>query len=260
MLIDDALISSWILSAWLPFVRIGGAVMAAPLFGSRNVPARVRLSITVLTALLLVPVLPPAPAVNPLSLAALLLAINELLLGLCIGFLIQLVFEAVVFAGQVIAMGMGLGFAVMVDPLRGVSVPVLSQYLLLIALLLFVAMGGHLEFLRVIAGSFERWPIGAAVVGPEALGVVIDWGADMLRGALQIALPAVVALQLVQLSVGVISRAAPTLNLFAVGFPIAMLMGYVVIEQVLPAMLPALETLFSSVFAAIARLLETAHG
>lgn len=260
MLITTAQINAWMLSFWLPFIRIGGTMMAAPLFGSSNVPVRVRVIIAVLVAVLLVPLLPAPPAVNPLSMQGLLLAVNELLLGLSMGFLIQLVFEAVIFAGQTVAMGMGLGFAMLVDPQRGVSVPVLSQFLLIITLLLFLALGGHLEFLRMIATSFEVWPIGAAIVGPDALSVVIAWGSDMFRGAMQIALPAVVALLVVQLSVGVISRAAPTLNLFAVGFPMAMLIGFLVIQELVPTLLPAMESHLSQAFEAVGRLLEAGRG
>lgn len=255
-MLTDTQISVWLASAWLPFLRIGAAVMAAPLFGSSYVPVRVRLAIAILMAVLLVPVLPPAPAVNPLGLGAILIAANEIVIGLCIGFLIQLVFEAVVFAGQTISMGMGLGFAMMVDPQRGTSVPILGQFLLIITLLLFMALDGHLEFLALIARSFYLWPAGGAAITPDALGIVVQWGEEMLKGALQIALPAVIALLVVQIGVGVISRAAPTLNLFAVGFPVAILVGYLMLEQLMPALLPRFEEILGSAMQSVGSLLE----
>src|SRR5690606_16457420 len=112
-----------------------------------------------------------------------------------------------------IASGMGLGFAMMVDPNRGVQVPVLSQYLLIITLLLFVAMDGHLAFLAMLARSFELWPIAGEAMAVSQLQIMFEQGSAMFAGAIQIAIPAVIALLLVQIAVGVISRAAPTLNL-----------------------------------------------
>ncbi len=255
-MLSDTQINAWLASAWLPFLRVGGAVMAAPLFGSSYVPVRVRLGIALLVAGLLLPVLPQAPAIDPLGIESVLYAANEILIGLCLGFLVQLVFEAVVFAGQTISMGMGLGFAMMVDPQRGTSVPILSQFLLLISLLIFMSMGGHLEFIALIAQSFHIWPVGLAAIGPDAFGLVIEWGSEMFKGALQIALPAVIALLVVQIGVGVISRAAPTLNLFAVGFPVAILVGYLMLNQLMPAMVPAVEALVESAFAASRALLQ----
>ncbi len=255
-MLTDTQINAFLASAWLPFLRIGGAVIAAPLFGSSYVPVRVRLAIALLTAGLLIPVLPQAPAINPLGIEAILYAANEILIGLCLGFLVQLVFEAVVFAGQTISMGMGLGFAMMIDPQRGTSVPILSQFLLIIALLVFMAMGGHLEFLALVANSFTIWPVGVAAIGPDAFGLVIEWGAEVFKGALQISLPAVIALLVVQIGVGVISRAAPTLNLFAVGFPIAILVGYLMLAQLMPALAPVLSSLVDSAFSAANALLQ----
>ncbi|HCS27712.1 MAG TPA: flagellar biosynthetic protein FliR [Spongiibacteraceae bacterium] len=255
-LLSETQINAWLASAWLPFLRIGGAVIAAPLFGSSYVPVRVRLAIALLTAGLLIPVLPQAPAINPLGIESILMAANEILIGLCLGFLVQLVFEAVVFAGQTISMGMGLGFAMMVDPQRGTSVPILSQYLLIITLLIFMSMGGHLEFLALVANSFQIWPVGLIAIGPDALGIVVEWGGEVFKGALQIALPAVIALLVVQIGVGVISRAAPTLNLFAVGFPVAILVGYLMLEQLIPSLVPALAQLVDSAFSAANALLQ----
>lgn len=248
MLLDEAQISVWLASVWLPFLRITGAMMAAPLFGSSYVPVRVRIAIALLTALVVAPVLPAPTPVNALGLEAVLLAANEILIGICLGFLVQLVFEAIVFAGQTISMGMGLGFAMMIDPQRGNSVPILSQYFLLITLLLFMSMGGHLEFLQLVANSFLVWPAGLTAFGPQAIGIIIEWSAEIFSGAIRIALPAVIALLVVQIGVGVISRAAPTLNLFAVGFPIAILVGYLVLQQLMPLFVPAFEILIKPAF------------
>lgn len=255
-MLDEAQITAWIASVWLPFLRVTGAILAAPLFGSDYVPVRVRVAIALMTALVVAPVLPTVQPFNSLGIEAVLLAANELLIGICLGFLIQLVFEAIVFAGQTISMGMGLGFAMMVDPQRGTSVPILSQFFLIITLLIFMAMDGHLQFLQLVANSFLIWPVGLTAFGPDTVGIIIEWSAEIFSGAIRIALPAVIALLVVQIGVGVVSRAAPTLNLFAVGFPIAILVGYVVLQQLMPLFVPAVESLLTPAFETAETLLR----
>ncbi len=242
MTFTEAQITENIASIWFPFLRIDAAVMAAPLFGSNLVPGRVRILLGLAIALVVVPMLPKAPPVELLSIAGLLLSINEILIGVCLGWLLQWVFDAAVIAGQTIAMGMGLGFATMVDPLRGVAVPVLSQFLLLMCWLLFLSMNGHLAFFELVRASFDIWPVGGRALSPEALQEVIQGSAVIFDAGLRIALPAVLALLLVQLGMGVVSRTAPALNLFAVGFPLALMIGFIVIAEALPTLLPVLES------------------
>lgn len=256
MIITDVQIATWLTAWWLPFARISAAMMTAPLFGHRAIPRPARLMAALLLAALLAPWQPVVSGFNPLSLQGGLLTANEIILGISLGFILQLVFEAVLFAGQFIATGMGLGFATLVDPQQG-SVAVLGQFLMLVTMLLFLAMNGHLAFIRLIAESFHAWPVATAVFSPDSMQLVLGWIGAMLRGALGIALPAVIALLVVQVAMGVISRASPTLNLFAVGFPITLMLGLVVLERTLPALLPQVERLLASAFATMGQLLET---
>jgi len=263
-LISDSQIAGWITTGWLPFVRISAAMMAAPLFSHRAIPRQIRLGVALLVAVLILPgqsplVLPDGALFNPLGLQGLLLTGNELLLGICLGFLLQLVFEAVMFAGQFVATGMGLGFASVIDQQQGISVAVMGQFFMLITMLLFLALNGHLAFIRFLADSFTVWPVGSAVVQPETFGVLLTAIGGMLRNALGIALPAVVALLVVQIAMGVMSRAAPTLNLFAVGFPVTLMLGLVVVERTLPALLPQVERLIGIAFNNMGLILESAH-
>ncbi len=251
----EAQIMSWLASAWLPFVRIGGAMMTAPLFSANYIPRQARLILALFVTAAVLPMLPPLPAINLLGMEAVVLAAGELLLGLAMGFIIQLVFDAIILGGQLMANGMGLGFAMMVDPQRGVQVPVLSQYLLILTMLLFVAMNGHLDFLNLLIQSFQYWPIGHAAPDADQLGVIIVYGAELFSGAIRIAIPAIIALLVVQLAVGVVSRAAPTLNLFAVGFPLAMLVGFLVVDQLVPNLLPVLSAMMDTAFATVQTLL-----
>lgn len=259
MLISDSQIATWITTGWLPFVRISAAMMAAPLFSHRAIPRQIRLGVALMLAMLLMPWQPALPDFNPLSLQGVLLTANELLLGICLGFMLQLVFEAVMFAGQFVATGMGLGFASVIDQQQGISVAVMGQFFMLITMLLFLAMNGHLAFIKMLADSFVAWPVGTAVVQPETFGVLLTAIGGMLRNALGIALPAVVALLVVQIAMGVMSRAAPTLNLFAVGFPVTLMLGLIVIERTLPALLPQVQRLLTMAFENMGLILESAH-
>lgn len=257
MVISDVQIATWLTAWWLPFARIAAAMMSAPLFGHRLIPPQVRLAMALALAALLMPWQPAVSGFDPLSVQGVLLTANELLLGVCLGFILQLVFEAVLFAGQFIATGMGLGFATLVDQQQGISVAVVGQFLMLMTMLLFLAMNGHLAFIRFLADSFSVWPAGTATLTPDSMQRVLSAISAMLRGALGIALPAVIALLVVQIAMGVVSRASPTLNLFAVGFPVTLMLGLIVMERTLPALRPQVERLLAGAFETMTQLLET---
>ena len=185
----------------MPFFRIAGVLMVAPVVGARLVPVRVRIAFVVA---------------------------QEVLVGIAMGFLLQMIFDALIVAGQTIAMSMGLGMATLVDPQRGMTVPVVSQFFVILGMLIFLSLGGHLALFEMLAGSFTLLPVGAPLP-IDGLMTLVGFGSRMFAGAIQIALPAVTALLIVNIAFGVMSRAAPTLNLFAVGLPAAMLAGFLVL-------------------------------
>ena len=239
----------------LPFLRIAGLIMVAPVFGARMVSMRVRVALCAALTYLIVPLLPPAPLLEPLGLAAMLVAAQEVVIGIAMGFTVQMVFDALVIGGQTMAMSMGLGFAMLVDPQRGVSVPVLSQFLVIIGILVFLALDGHLALLRLLADSFVLLPVGQGL-SRNGVETLINWGTDMFAGALRLALPGVVALLVVNTAFGVMSRAAPTLNLFAVGFPVALLLGFVILVINIPNFTPAFSDLLYGSMAAVQDMLS----
>jgi flagellar biosynthetic protein FliR len=214
------------LSVW-PFFRIAGVVMVAPVFGARLVPPRVRLAMSIAATYALGPLVPAVPPFS-LSLASGFTVAQELLIGVAMGFCLQMIFDALIIAGQTIAMSMGLGMAMMVDPQRGISVPVVSQFFVIMGMLVFLALGGHLATVRLIADSFEILPIGRPLAD-SGLWAVATYGTEMFAGALRIALPAATALLVANIAFGVMSRAAPTLNLFAVGLPAGLLVGFLLL-------------------------------
>ena len=163
--IEALLATSLQLSLW-PFFRIAGVVMVAPVFGARLVPMRVRMALSVAATVVIAPLVPVTQPFD-LSLASGFTVLQEVLIGVAIGFCLQMIFDALIIAGQTIAMSMGLGLATMVDPQRGISVPVVSQFFVILGLLIFLALGGHLATVRLIADSFELLPRRSADSAPR---------------------------------------------------------------------------------------------
>jgi len=254
MLLTSADIASWIGTLVWPFTRIAAMLAIAPIFGARIVPLRVRLIVALLLTWVVVPLIPPVPAIDPLSAASALVTAQQLVLGLAIGFSLQLVLTTLVLAGQTISMGMGLGFAQMVDPQNGVNVPVIGQYYLVIATLLFLALNGHLALLRVLVDSFQSVPIGVDALSREDFRAIAHWGVRMFGDAVMVALPAVASILLVNLSFGVVSRSAPQLNIFGVGFPVTLTLGFVVLVFALSNLLPELRHMLDGAFTAASLL------
>ena len=215
------LINSLATYIW-PFVRIGAFVMVMPVIGSSFVPARVRLLLAVVLTAVIAPVIPTTATTEVLSAAGLVTVIQEIAIGATMGFLVQLVFDAIALGGQVIGMSMGLGFAVFLDRARGVNMPVLGQLFLMLGMLVFLTMDGHLALISLLAESFTSLPISVRGLDATMLGDVLLFTGQMFVFALRIALPAITAILVVNLAFGVMSRAAPTLNLFAIGFPVTM--------------------------------------
>ena len=189
-------------------------------------------------SVLVIPLLPAVPQVEALSLEGLLVSAQQILIGLSMGFTLQLVFGALMIAGEAIAMSMGLGFASMVDPTNGVNVPVISQFLIIIGTLLFLALGGHLTLIQLVVSSFETLPISPTGIGRDSFWSLFAWGSQMFIGALWVAIPALISMLVITLSMGVMTRAAPQLNIFSVGFPVTMFMGFIILLLVLPGFLP----------------------
>jgi flagellar biosynthetic protein FliR len=230
----DVELLSWLERFFWPFLRFSALFLAAPVFSAGGLPVRTRVVLAALLAVLVAPTLPLMPPVDLLSPGGALLAAQQVFIGLVMGFLLQLVFSAAVVAGQSLAMTMGLGFAMSVDPQNGVQVPVLSQLYVILATLLFLAVDGHLVLIQALVESFALLPLGEPLLAGQTAMNVVSWGSKMFAGALLLALPALTAILLINLAFGVITRAAPQLNIFAVGFPVTILAGFVFIFLSLP--------------------------
>jgi flagellar biosynthetic protein FliR len=221
-------LEAWVAQGFFPFARIGACLMVAPMFGARFVPARTRIILAVAITALVVPLI-PAPQIAPFSPQGFVVLFQQLLIGVALGFALQVVFDALGLAGQLLANSMGLSFAFNVDPLRGTSTPALGQLYIILATLTFLALGGHVALIEMLVAGLYGLPIGTSGLGQEGLWSLILWGGQLFAGAIAVALPGITALLIVNLAFGVVSRAAPALNLFAVGFPVSLVVGLLVV-------------------------------
>ena len=246
-----AMVGTWF---W-PFIRISAMLMAAPLFGAKNIIFSLhRLGLAAILTVLIAPSLGPMPIVEPLSSTGMILMFNQFVLGFAMGFTLQMVFSAVVIAAQSMAMGMGLGFATAVDPQNGVQVPVVAQYYLTLATLIFLAMNGHLLLIQVLVDSFQSLPVSIDGLSRDGIWALVNWGGRMFSGAVLIALTAMTSLLIINIAFGVMSRAAPQLNIFGVGFPVMMGAGFIVIMLGLPGLTPQVADLLQDAFELIGLL------
>lgn len=221
-------IGGWVGSFLLPFFRIAGLLMTMPIIGTQLVPMRVRVYLAAAFTLVIYSSLPPAPTIDALSLATVFLIAKEILVGVMLGFVLQLFFHAFVVGGQILATQMGFGFASMVDPTNGVSVAVIGQFFTMLVTLLFLAMNGHLVAFEIMAESFVTLPVGTGLSTNHFWNIATSLG-WVLGAGLLLVLPAITALLIVNIAFGVMTRAAPQLNIFSIGFPLTLVMGFVII-------------------------------
>jgi flagellar biosynthesis protein FliR len=237
------------ISAWLfPFFRIGAVITVAPIFSTRAVPSRYRVLLAAAITVLVAPLASPAPAVDPLSGEAVVVIAQQIAIGVAIGFVLQLAFAALVFGGQIVAYGMGLGFAHLMDPQNGVQVPTVSQFYMIFATLAFLLADGHLRLIALLVQSFESVPISAEGVTRANLWELAGWGTHLFADGLLLALPVIAALLLVSIGMGLVSRAAPQLNVFAVGFPVTLGLGFILMWMTLPEALARFAEWVDAVF------------
>ncbi len=222
--LSSAELSRWVASYLWVLFRIASLLMTMPVLGTQLLPVRVRLYFALALTLLIAPQVGEVPLLDALSLSTWIVIGEQILIGAAMGFSLQLLFQVHVLAGQIIAMQMGLGFASMNDPSTGISVAVVAQVFTMLVTLLFLAMNGHLVVLEVLAESFTTLPIGDSLgrMDLQALVLRFSW---VMAAAILIGMPAITALLIVNISFGVMMRAAPQLNIFSIGFPLTLVFG-----------------------------------
>lgn len=246
--LTDTEIAQFIGNFFFPLVRITAFLLAAPIFGTRIVTARVRVVLGVMCTIIVAPLLPAGPQYEALSLTSFIIITQQVLIGITLAFVFQVMFQVFVMAGQYMAMSMGLGFASMNDPSSGLTVTILSQFYLMVTTVLFVSINGHLVIIQILIDSFDVMPIGTNGFSAIDYYKVLGLGGWMFAGGLTIALPVLTALLIVNIAFGVMSRSAPQINVFAVGFPMTLVFGLLIMWFGFDAFLPAFREFTSQGF------------
>lgn len=258
--VTSAELDAWINAFLFPLARILGLIASAPLFSNRAAPQRVRLAAALVVTFALVPVLPPMPATPAGSWLGLAILVEQSLIGLLMGFTLRLAFAAIDIAGELVGFQMSLSFATFYDPQAGGQTPVLAEFLGLLALLLFLALDGHLLTLQALAESFRLLPVRPTPFALAGIGELLAWSSVLFSAGLLLALPMITALLIANLAMGVLARVAPQLNIFAVGFPVTLFAGFGVLLFAIPYLGAAFERLFDQAFRALEAVLRAAAG
>ena len=255
--LTDAQLNAWLISFIWPLTRILGLIMVAPVFGHRAVPGRVKIGLGIFIALIVSPGLPPMPDVGLGSWHGLFILVQQFLIGLSIGFIMRIVFAAVEAAGEIVGLQMGLGFASFFDPQSAGQTLVVAQFFNLLATLLFLAVNAHLLLLGVLADSFKSLPISVQPLSTAGFYNVAAFGSTVFAVGLQLALPLITILLMTNLALGILTRSAPQLNIFAIGFPITLGVGLIVLDLTLPYFVPQLEQMLQNGFDATTTVIRT---
>lgn len=231
---SEAQIMAWLSPVLWPFLRVLALFTSAPVFSMRAIPVRVRIGLAFLVALCAQAALPGQPVIDLGGREAAGAVLQQVGVGLAIGFAVRLVFVAVELAGEVIGLQMGLNFASFFDPASNAQVSAVARFFGNIAMLLFVVVNGHLMVLMAVVKSFESFPVDGYFLQAVAQMRLHELGAAVFASGLWIALPMIALLLFVNLTLGVISRVAPQMNIYAVGFPVTLTVGMLGITATLP--------------------------
>lgn len=237
---------AWIAAFFWPFFRILALVASAPFFGARGIPASVKIGFAFVLTVLVAPLLGPMPSVQPASAQGLFIVAQQLMIGFAMGLAMRVVFSAIEMAGHIMGLQMGLGFATFFDPQNSAQIPLMGQFLGIVAMLLFLAVNGHLLVITALVESFQALPIGLHPFAGQGWKTLALWGGEIFRGGMLIALPVVAVLMMVNVALAILTRAAPQLNIFVVGFPLTLAVGFIVISLSLGYFLPVFNTMIEA--------------
>lgn len=241
-----------------PLSRILGLIAAAPIFGNVNVPVQVKIGLGFFLSVIIAPLVPALPALDPISFQGLLILAQQFILGLAMGFAMRIVFAAVEMAGALTGMTMGLSFATFFDPQSRGQSTAIGQFFALTATLAFLAVDGHLVLISTLAESFLTLPIATSPLDVKGFYHLANWGGTIFSTGLQLAMPILAALLITNIALGILTRAAPQLNIFGIGFPVTLTVGFILIAVALPYLAVPLERLFQEAFETVRHISTTA--
>lgn len=229
-------LNTWLIAFAWPFFRILAAVGTAPVIGDKSVPMRVKIGLSVFLTLIVAPVVGPLPQVSMFSLQSAWIIVNQVLVGVALGFAMQLAFAAIVAAGDIIGVSMGLSFATFFDPRIGGSSSVISNFVNMIGTLAFLSLDGHLRMIAALVYTFHSLPVAAGVLGAPGWHVLVNWSSTVFWAGLWMALPVVVVILIINIVLGILNRAAPQIGVFQIGLPMTMLVGLLSLQLLLPSL------------------------
>ena len=247
----EADIMAWVMPVFWPFLRILAVFSSAPIFSSRSVPVRTRVGLAFIVAVCAQAGLPQQPLIGLTDPMAFQVVLQQVVLGISIGLAVRIVFASVELAGELIGLQMGLNFAGFFDPSTNSQTSTVGRFFGNITMLLFVVLGGHLMLLQVVVASFETFPVGGNAFESINRLRLHELGAVMFRYGLWIALPMIGMLLFINIVLGIVSRVAPQMNAFAIGFPLTLSAGLLGIAFTLPMLdtpVIALMRLATSIF------------
>lgn len=252
----SAQLSTWLAMLIYPLARILALIASSPMLGNRQVPARIKIGLALILTIIIAPTLPAGQLPDPASAQGLFILAQQVVAGLMMGFSIRLIFSAIEMAGDIAGMQMGLGFANFFDPQHATFTPIIAQFLGILVALSFVALDLHLAMLEALADSFQSFPISSAPLSASAYRTVAEWGGSLFAYALQLSLPLIAALLITNLALGILTRSAPQLNIFAVGFPITLAVGFGALALVVPFVTPLLGHAFQQALETVGRIMQ----
>ncbi|HEY6897307.1 MAG TPA: flagellar biosynthetic protein FliR [Rhodocyclaceae bacterium] len=258
--ITSAQLNAWIALFMFPMARTLALMAIAPVFSNAALPANLRLIAGLAIGLGIAPALPPMPEIPAGSWIGLLMLAQQILIGFAMGFVLRLVFAAIDIASDLIGLQMGLPFAVFYDPTGSSQTPVIGEFISLLATLILLAMNGHLLIVSALAESFTLLPVSTQPFAIKGFLALLASAGTMFSMGLLLSLPLVAALLITNLALGVLTRIAPTLNLFAIGFPVTIVTGFIVLMLSLPYLGAAIERLYDRGFAALGVMMRAAAG
>jgi flagellar biosynthetic protein FliR len=229
-----------------PMLRISALLVTAPLFSLDALTLPIRIMLALVVTLFVYPLI-QWPVIDPVTANGILQIVNQLFIGAMMGLMLQVAVGALTLAGQTISSSMGLSMATLIDPAVG-NVPVIAQFIVICSTLVFLGFGGHVIMLSMVLDSFRAVPIGANILGQVAFGKVVAWSSMIFLGGVLIALPVMVALLFINIGLGVITRAAPTLNIFSVGFPASIAAGFLVLIFAMDSIIGRIQWLWMQAF------------
>ena len=250
----------WLSLYFWPLLRVLALISTAPMFGERVISKRVKIGLAFMITWIVAPSI-PASDVPIFSVAGFWVALQQILIGIALGFTMQFAFAAVRTAGEIIGLQMGLSFATFFDPGSKLNMPVLARFMDMLAMLLFLSLNGHLWMISMLVDTFYTLPINGDPLNSNAFFALAKSGGLIFLNGLMLALPLVTLLLTLNLALGLLNRMSPQLSVFVIGFPLTLSIGMVVIIALMPLIAPFCEHLFSEIFSLLSDILgEIPHA